>query len=459
MNIHEKARAAKEAVYDAEISRLSAERDELQASLIETRAELADATVEYDETVTALEAHIVTLNARIAELENTPQGIEVRPGGLSAAVEAAEPGATLILRRGNHFVDKLRLSKPVTIVGASGEEVWLDGDHRAQVSLIVAAENVTLRNFGVRNYDVLRDKNFGGNADAWNRGLIVTRPGAVLDGLRFSHNGHTKLAATTVRDFHAHALSIIADHATVTGCVFEDTGGSHIHSEKTTGLIIEDSTFTGANRLGVKMQPVTSAMKLTRAANATVRRNVIRDVPQAGGIWLDVDCTNALIYLNDIEAGYEQIEIELSDGAIIAYNTVRGVGTGTYNIRALDSKNVRIWHNTVIGAGTEHIQIAALADDRATQWPTSGVEIVNNVISGGFRFGAVGAYDMAGKTGATGMVSRVAGNKFEKETVYWGTSATSRGGRTLDQMIQSHPNVFSRGEVPTPEEIRLLGVA
>ncbi len=437
------------------------------------QAEYERQLVEADRALNGLRTENATLLERIRELETPPPvakvagaaklgtGYTVPPDAIRVGTSqslhlvyaAAPTGATIVLESGVHRIAKtLTLSKPVTIM--TDGEAWLDFEGKVQLP-IVGKSKSSLLGIGLRNGNTITtaDPNSGVTFASGSDGSIIEN--CVFEDFTGSWPVATRRGTG--------ALNIYSNRdVTVRNCTFIRSGVCHIQSEKTTNLTIEWCKFEDANvSKQPMMQPVTAAMKHTRARNITITHNVVAGIPDCGGIWLDVYCYQFLIAHNTVtgSTGTEaKIEAELSGSGVIAFNDVTQ-GPAQYSIMVLDSNDTRVWGNKLNYGSAAQLEVCDdgrrnINDVHKAEGVTGevrNVEIVNNQFGPDFGYFQAHVWDKsATPKPAESFAVRVEGNGPAKWG--WGRStqvggATVRQTRTSAQLDATYPAV-ARGNDP-----------
>ena len=328
------------------------------------------------------------------------------PGNARAGLAKVPNGGTLVLRGGSYHEAFGTISKNVTIQSYPGETAWLDGN-RSLVNAFIATGKVNLYNLGIRNYVP--------PTTGWTRGMVCyagNSGGSVISGCTFTGS---KMASL---DFLVPLV--------VTGNLFSTNGWSGVMGTNANGLVFTGNTITAMNRDNHTSQPETAGMKITRTANALIKNNTVTDVPGACGIWFDVSSTNVKVINNTVDgksvggraAMKHAVEIELSEGGVVAGNTLTGAANAA--IKLIDAGHLRIWNNDLRG---DNVGIWISQDSRKNSgtnkanlspsvvpWLAAGNEVCNNTFNGRSQ---LWAYDI-GRHAYSGeyMLGRVAGNWF-----------------------------------------------
>lgn len=464
-----------EAAHDAlrqQIAELTSERDAARDRITVSEADNV-----------ALRATVERLEDKIRELEKqiprrrtagalpwgtatykVPEGaVSASPSQMLAVVHRTVPlGGFLVLEEGTHVVtSRMTLDRGVTLVARPGAKVTIDFRNEVQAGFVLKSRTQIL---GIRVI------NGGAIIDPGNPVNGIYAPSGADDSL--IENCHFEDFAGSYpvdRRLTATALYVANNRGfTVRSCTFRRSGVCHIHSEKTVDLTVEDSAFFDANTSGQPSpQPLTAAMKHTRARNINIRRNHIEGIPTAMGIWLDVYCYLFSIVGNKVIGSTrteDKICVELSGHGIIASNHLTE-GPTKYSIRVLCSNHTRVFHNAV-DYGSQ-IQIEVRDDGRRNAndihkveapGEVSNVELVGNVHGPNFGYFQQGVWDSG--TGRTGdqLVTRVESNVAVKWG--WGRNKTQFQTRNAAEVDSTFPAIARNNANPQPvtlpEDIAVL---
>jgi parallel beta-helix repeat protein len=144
-------------------------------------------------------------------------------------------------------------------------------------------------------------------------------------------------------DNAAIGISVIGDDVTIANGRASDNGYIGIHADSATDLVIDAMSVVGNNRAGFDPFHSAAGIKTTRSANVTVRHSDV-SWNHGPGIWTDVSSAGAVIVGNLAESNHRSgIEVELTDGAVIAANTA--LRNGEAGIWVLESQQVDVWNN------------------------------------------------------------------------------------------------------------------
>ena len=387
---------------------------------------------------------------------------------VAGAVSAASAGWTIVVRGGTYTGAVGTINKAVTVMNYPGETVWFDGQNTVQAAMYITAA-AQFYGLGWRRYNVTNDAIF-------DRGIVApsTADNFRMEDCHFEDFG----ANVTVAAYNGCGVlnTFNTSGVVIRRCTFKRSGVYHIYTNRTDGMVIENSHFDGSNQLGHNPQPLASAIKHCRSINAVIRHNYIANNPNGQGFWTDVSCYRTSVYGNYIEGGYEAILIELSGTAWVVNNYI--VSGRTYGIRSLCSSQITIgWNSVTGGPNNPHVLLGVLQDERnqtrdpaepylaqGVTWLSRDNLVIGNLLSGQFAYGQVGVYDYAAanrggpKEVGQDMVDKVAGNQFtpradgRNESFQWShTAGALFSGRSLTQLIAAYPSIVQRDNVPMDE--------
>ncbi|WP_375499622.1 right-handed parallel beta-helix repeat-containing protein [uncultured Jatrophihabitans sp.] len=261
----------------------------------------------------------------------------------------------------------------------------------------VVSGQVTVRGFGVRRYATslpqIGTVYLGGSVG-----------GDVLQNLVISDNATQGLSFSASRT--------LVDHVTASA-----NGMVGIHSNNSSGSVIQNSLISGNNTQHFNSAPAAAGIKVTRDDGLVIRNNDVVDNLGVNGIWTDVSVSNFAIVGNTVARnnGTYGIITELSDTGIVAGNAV---SDATRGYTAFDTGNVRVFNNVFSGNSVWDVGVWQDArrntGSNATTipWISRNISVSNNVFAsstGMFQFYAL---DKATNTPASGMNLVVTGNVF-----------------------------------------------
>jgi parallel beta-helix repeat protein len=189
--------------------------------------------------------------------------------------------------------------------------------------------------------------------------LNVQSAGSVVRGIGFKNYanpirrlGSVKLSANGIVFEQNHVsgaassgVSVLGNDVRVLNSTITDNGQIGIHVDGTSNLRVEGNIISSNNAERFITSSAAGGIKLTGAAGAIVRDNVVEG-NHGHGIWFDVMCSNATMVHNvtryNASAG---LFFEFSDTALIAGNVSTNNVAG---IQAGESSNVQVWNNTLI---------------------------------------------------------------------------------------------------------------
>jgi nitrous oxidase accessory protein len=170
----------------------------------------------------------------------TPRPIIVTPAGavqtVGAAVQAARPGATIIVQAGVYREPTIVVTKPLTIVGEPG--AVLDGEEQRQI-LTVQADDVTIRGLELRRVGTsyTEDRAAIKVQDATNCVIENNRIDDAFFGIYLARTERCRIAGNTLR----------AKKGT------ESSSGNGIHLWTSNHITIEGNTIAG-HRDGIYLE-------------------------------------------------------------------------------------------------------------------------------------------------------------------------------------------------------------
>lgn len=319
----------------------------------------------------------------------------------------------------------------------------------------VIAQDSTLQGFGVRRYattygerGTVRMQNI--NARAQN---LVIVDNAMI-GLTISNN-------------NGAARNITAQGNGLLGIGFDLNYNA----------LLRDCLVTGNNAEHFKPAPVSGGVKITRSRGVLVQNNVI-SANDSAGLWFDQSNYDVRVIRNTItDNATTNIELEISDTAVVAGNRATGGETGilTYN-----SGNVSIFNNLVGGnrlfgiklaqdkrrpsdAGAVGLNPRVEGRDPVVTWITRNITVSNNVFAAGGLYSFYARDGESNRAVDTWNVS-ITGNLFVdpaggQKMVAWGrgdnaSAETYNSPATLAAAKHGDwRNALTKG-APGPDDIR-----
>lgn len=317
----------------------------------------------------------------------------------------------------------------------SGREVRASRLDRA---FTVGSPDVTLRGFGVRRY-ANSIPSLGVIYMARHRDVVtnVTVEDVATTGITMYSDG-------------SHGAGTI-DHVTV-----RRAGLTGIDSMTFDNGVLSNSIIEDCNTEGFGPFPATAGVKITRAKGARFDNNLIRNNPNATGIWADESSTDITAIRNEIynekEDGFAGIQFELTSNGIIADNLIFGQDRGIY---IFDTNHLRVVNNTSYNNRVADISVDQdfrrqsnpkhvghdsrnpIPDPNNT-WITGDLRINNNLFGTDSRFSHFQLYvlDKDQALTANSMVKEASGNAFESKVE--GISPTLIGWGNLDQSVTQY---------------------
>ncbi len=168
----------------------------------------------------------------------------------------------------------------------------------------------------------------------------VNTHGAVVDlsdDVTFEHNIFVDNASS--------GLSLRGNRTVVAGNTFGFNGQLGLHAFQTDGAVIEDNKINNNNTERFDQFQEAGGAKLVQSVNVQFAGNyVLNNI--GNGIWFDIDSDHAVIVRNEAFSNNRNgIQFEISDGAIIAGNTVRS--NTDVGIHIIESTNIDVYNNVV----------------------------------------------------------------------------------------------------------------
>jgi hypothetical protein len=272
---------------------------------------------------------------------------------LAAAVSAASPGATIVLRAGI-YMESLTVSKSLTIQAYPNEAAWLDGSmvystwtgtgpwtsalgpdwnpmnssgypHNdpaanlpeqawvdgvalkqlpdgqtpavGQFSVNRTAQTITIGTNPVGHQVRVAERNhcLVFTAPCTVRGIGVRRYSPlVIEGISamFYFGGSSQgsvIENVVLQDSGVTAIAT-ARQITLRGITVQDCNQSGIQVTTANGFLLENFVIRRCNRGLFNGAPITAGIKITRTDGTTIRNGLISDVPRATGLWWDSYC-------------------------------------------------------------------------------------------------------------------------------------------------------------------------
>lgn len=352
---------------------------------------------------------------------SAPGGIAVTPATLSV-IATAPAGATLQFAAGLYKRLWIQPKDGQTYLGGAG--VVLDGEGVTEYAFrgntSVAAKNVTVRGFEVKNYLPMSQPGWslGAVTSKWFNGQ-VGGDGWLVENCDVHHNRGSGVMLTdrgTVRKCHVHHnLSM----------------GVKLYWAPTGGLV-EDNEIDNNNYDGPDDFNETGGTKFAWTTGMVVRRNFSHH-NHGPGLWTDIDNVNALYEDNRCEDNQGPgIFHEISYKAVIRRNQLRRNGLPTRGwmweagIMIAGSKDVEIYDNIL---EDNNNAISLIQQNRGSgaigQYLLKNVEVRNNTVRGG-RNGAVKDWEPTGGNIFASGNLRWIGNKYSKVAGFAWTGSTGR---------------------------------
>jgi parallel beta-helix repeat protein len=325
----------------------------------------------------------------------------VRGQTIQQMVDAAEPGATVVVPAGT-YKETVTITKPLTLQGSPGTVI--DGEDRERW-IVGAAGNVTIEGFTFINSD----------QPQYHGGL--------------SNDGH--------------------DNWTVRNNVFQDAGNAAIDIKQGSGHLIENNEVARSGNVGIRLESVGSAMirgnrsygnntkeldpgweaggmKITGnyggVHNLVIENNEVYE-NNGPGIWIDIDGDNVEIRDNRVHDNQRAgILYELSFNARIHGNVVYNNGLGFdewgfgAGIVVQNSSGVEVFDN-VVAWNADGIAIISQQRSEARWNSVSGNYVHHNTIisdhDGSWNmYGLAWLEDWEGQLTTSASGNRGANNRF-----------------------------------------------
>lgn len=180
------------------------------------------------------------------------------------------------------------------------------------------------------------------------------------------------LDGVVAEDNAAIGISVIGDDVTITNGRASDNGYIGIHADRATDLVIDSMSVVGNNRAGFDPFHSAAGIKWTRSSNVTVRNSDV-SWNHGPGIWSDVTSADVAIVGNLTERNHRSgIEVELTDGAVIADNTA--LRNGEAGIWVLESQRAEVWNNATFDNAWQ------IKVEEGPRRDVDGVTIRNNLL-------------------------------------------------------------------------------
>jgi hypothetical protein len=311
--------------------------------------------------------------------------VEVAPGGVQAAIDAAPPGRLTVIATAGSYADVVTVprGKQVTIQPRSypslgrSDVVWFDGQGRI-ARQITASDSLTLLGIGTRHH-----------AGDWESD--TSRTDSLHAPIYFGGSSPGRMEQCHITSTAANGFSFIVP-MTIRHVTVEDVGHTGFFGTTAHDSVVEHVLVRRYNAQGRAPEPESAAFKLTRTRGATVRDIWIEDGNGAHGLWLDVSCTDFEV-VSAVVAGAEVdgrlpiktgLNLELSERGVVVDAQV--TGTSAAGIVCLDTGHVRIWSSDLRGnnAGLLLLKSDRFNDGEAPNgsaadvpWVTSAIEVGN----------------------------------------------------------------------------------
>ncbi|MCB1257038.1 MAG: right-handed parallel beta-helix repeat-containing protein [Microthrixaceae bacterium] len=324
-------------------------------------------------------------------------------------------------------------TKKVLTVGVNPAGRTIEATARPIAMVLGNNKDYTLRGIGFHRYASNEYSNLTGGA------VYIGGNKSVIENVVFSHNAGTALTLSTPRPGSRITKSVFAFN----GALGVGANGSSRAGTRN-DMVIEESVFSNNNSekfgLGCNASCAAGNIKLAHMVGFTVKKSIIENAqgPEGMGVWCDLDCSDGVIVNNLVRNnGKHGIFYEVSRGGIIASNLV--VNNADKGIM-LGSATTKVYNNTIITNQDLSWKAQGIMTYDDPRWPgnpsdvgpnTSGVEMVNNIISG-----AKGVLMLA--TDGTASVSTKAGDFF---TAFNNNAYHHNAGENFINWSNSNPSV------------------
>lgn len=275
-------------------------------------------------------------------------------------------------------------STRVLTIGTNPANRTVEVSARPVAMVLGNNKNYTIRGIGFHRYASNQYSNLTGGA------VYIGGTRSIIENVVFSHNAGIGLMLSTPRPGSRITKSVFAAN----GAIGLGANGSSRDGSRN-DLLIEDSIFSGNNYeyfgTGCVASCAAGNVKLARMMGFTARHNVIENAhgPMAMGIWCDINCFDGVIVNNLVRNnGSHGIFYEISSRGIVASNVVANNGSVGISI---GSATTKVYNNTVLTDQSKSARaqgIVIFDDSRYPNNPaetgpnTTGIELVNNVVSG-----------------------------------------------------------------------------
>lgn len=408
-----------------------------------------------------------------------PPGPEQAPGALQALLDAAEPGAVVVIPRGVYRED-VTVKTPLTVRGDGaeirGSDVWPDWQANGRIWRSVAAvpsftgggfcrdprcawpEQVfvggqplaqvaadpTTGQFAIDQDRrvLLADDPTGRLVEVTvrERWLTVEAADVTIDGLAMHHAaspaqhgalqalpGGDRLTIRHVQLSDAHGALVSFQGVAGASLMASDVSrggqlGVHAGGEGTTDLTIEGNRIAGNNTEGFDPAWEAGGLKAALANGLRVIDNNV-DGNDGPGIWCDIDCHDFTASGNRVSGNTRAgIMFEISDGAIVENNIVweNGWGYPTWGWGAgvlISSSSDATVRGNLLAWNADGISVVSQSRDRPGGDVVRGVSVVDNTIISDAKGGFMLAWlqDWPGSLYAADSKNVASGNRFWHE--------------------------------------------
>ena len=265
---------------------------------------------------------------------NATQGVKYTDGSIQDAINAANPGDTLYVARGNHN-ESIIIDKSITVLGDFGDiyaagtgptPPVLDGtDLSGAPGILVTAGNATIRGFEIKDFD--------------SGGIVVQGAGA---------------SNVTIESNYIHGVG--------SGAVIGNIEGAQgLTTWSVSKNIIEDFTGSGLN--------------IENVSGLSIDKNIIRNPVSGSGVAIEVTnrADNSSANMSSVTITNNEIS-GFSAGAVKVASTAQGALSAT-------AENVTISNNEFTGGA---VNIVSQANEASSSATIDDVNISGNTISGSY---------------------------------------------------------------------------
>lgn len=257
---------------------------------------------------------------------------------------------------------------------AAGDDVWRTGHfrHVTDADRVWIADDPAEREVAIsnRSWGIYFNEAHGSSLTNVTVRRFATERRHIA-AIRAYADGLT-LSGVVVEDNAAIGLSVIGNGVTVTDGRASDNGYIGIHADRASDLTIDSMSVVGNNRAGFDPFHSAGGIKTTRSSGIVVQHSDV-SWNHGPGIWTDVSSSDVAIVGNLTEHNHRSgIEVELTDGAVVAGNTA--LRNGESGIWVLESQQVEVWNNAAFD------NVWQIKVEEGPRRDVASVTIRNNVI-------------------------------------------------------------------------------